>query len=98
MDNLIQFIAIALGSSGFMSLIQYLITRRDKKAKQLDEMEKDLARTQLLVLMADYPEKKDEIIEVAHKYFVALKGNWVYGTIFASFCKENGIEVPDWVK
>ena len=48
--------------------------------------------------MANYPEKKDEIIEVAHKYFVALKGNWVYGTIFASFCKENGIEVPDWVK
>ena len=73
MDNLIQFIAIALGSSGFMSLIQYLITRGDKKAKQLDEMEKDLARTQLLVLMADYPEKIIDIMDQYQRSFQNLK-------------------------
>ena len=58
MDNVIQLIAVAIGSSGLMSLIQYLLQRNDKKAKQIDEIcsklkkfEKDLVRLQLMLLV-----------------------------------------------
>ena len=103
MDNIFQLVLVALGSSGLMSLIQYLLQRNDKKAKQLNEIygnlkkfEKDLVRVQLMLLMSAYPDRKEETIEVAHHYFVDDKGNWYMTNIFRDWCEANNFEMPNW--
>lgn len=110
MDNIFQLVLVALGSSGLMSLIQYLLQRNDKKAKQIDEIcsklqklenklltfEKDLTRLQLMLLMTAYPDRKEETIEVAHHYFVDDKGNWYMTNIFRDWCEANNFEMPNW--
>ena len=107
MDNFITLVGIALGSSGLMSLIQYLISRKDKKAKQIEEIlerqkkaeqrqeksEKDSTRTQLLLLMAVYPNRIDEITEVAKHYFIDDRGNWYMSSLFSDWCKEHNLDI-----
>lgn len=103
MENVMQLIVVAIGSSGLMSLIQYILQRNDKKAKQIDEIcsklrkfEKDLTRLQLMLLMTNYPDRKAEITEVAHHYFVDDKGNWYMTNMFKDWCESNGFEIPIW--
>lgn len=108
MDNVMQLIVVAIGSSGLMSLIQYLLQRNDKKAKQIDEIcsklqkldskllkfEKDLTRLQLMLLMTSYPDRKAEIAEVAHHYFVDDQGNWYMTDMFKEWCEANNFDIP----
>lgn len=103
MDNVMQLIVVAIGSSGLMSLIQYLLQRNDKKAKQIDEIcsklkkfEKDLVRLQLMLLMTSYPDRKAEIAEVAHHYFVDDQGNWYMTKMFKDWCEANNFDIPVW--
>lgn len=100
----------ALASTGFFSLIQFLIKRRDEKKgkfkqltesieglkKKIDKQERDSCRTQLLFLMAFYPDNTGEILKVAEHYFKDLKANWYMTSLFAAWCKKRGIELPDW--
>lgn len=103
MENVLQLIVVAIGSSGLMSLIQYLLQRNDKKAKQIDEIctklqkfEKDLTRLQLMLLMTSYPDRKAEITEVAHHYFIDDKGNWYMTNMFKDWCEANDFEIHIW--
>ncbi len=66
----------------------------DRLAKQ----EKDIVRDQLLTLMSDYPNRTDEIMEVAHHYFVDLQGNWYMTDIFTKWIDQEGIRKPTWFK
>ena len=59
--------------------------------------EKDNLRTQLLVLMADYPENTLELLECAEHYFCDMHGNWYLTPIFANFLEEHGIGKPEWL-
>jgi len=100
----------ALASSGFFGLIQFLVTRHDQKKgkvkqltdlieglkKKIDRQERDSCRTQLLLLMSDFPENVDEILKIGQHYFQDLKANWYMSTLFAKWCKKNNIELPDW--
>ena len=65
---------------------------------QLSKQEKDIVRDQLLTLMSDYPNRTDEIIEVAHHYFVDLNGNWYMTDIFAKWIDQEEIRRPSWFK
>ena len=85
-------VAAALLGSG---LIQFLINRRDQK-KGISAQNND--RTQLMLLIADYPRKTDEILEVAKHYFVVLKGNSFIKTLFADWLKSQNIDTPDWYR
>lgn len=72
--------------------------RFDKITSRFDKQEKDIVRLQLMVLMSDYPEKKDEIMEVAKHYFYDLKGNWYMTPIYKEWLKKEDIEQPNWLK
>lgn len=88
-----------LGSAGFWATVQFLITRWDNKKglkKQLKKLEKDGCRTQLLLLMSDYPDEKQEIMKLAEYYFDVLKGNFYLDSLFSEWLEENKIKKPKW--
>lgn len=66
--------------------------------KRLDVDEKDALRTQMLVLIKDFPEEKTDILRLGEHYFVAKEGNWVMSDIFQKYLEENGIPIPAWFK
>ena len=99
-----EIFAIIMGSTGFFAFIQFLVQRHDtrrgqlaKILKQLDKNERDSIRTQMLLLMSDYPEERAELFRLAEYYFTHLHGNWYMTTLFKSYLKANKIETPDWV-
>lgn len=108
--DFMQILAMLLGG-GLISFIQFMITRNDAKAKKIDNVinqiadikksqlkaEKDIVRSQLLVLMSDYPENQPEIMETMKHYHVDLNGNWYLTSIFKKWCEKNDIEKPKWL-
>lgn len=60
--------------------------------------EKDICRSQLLLLIADYPEDKTEIMKLAEHYFADLKANWYMSSIFNTWLENNDTTKPDWFK
>jgi len=103
MNVVLQIAVTALGSVGFYSFIQFLITRKDNRnemqkkiLKKLDKGERDNCRTQLLLLMSDYPEERKEIFTLAEYYFTTLKGDWYMTSLFKKFLKEMDIDQPVW--
>ena len=104
-EILVTLIVAVLGSTSLVSLITFLIARRDDRKskidkiyKQLEKLEKDTLRTQLLMLMTSYPEDIGEIMRCAEHYFDDLEGNWYLTTLFQSFLDERGITRPNWLK
>ena len=88
-----------IGSAGFWATVQVLITRWDKNKglkKQLKKLEKDGCRTQLLLLISDYPHEKQEIMTLGKYYFDDLNGNWYASSIFRKWLEENNIPDPSW--
>lgn len=108
--DFMQIFAMLLGG-GLISFIQFMITRNDAKAKKIDNVinliadikksqlkaEKDIVRSQLLVLMSDYPENQPEIMEAMKHYHVDLNGNWYLTSLFKKWCEKNDIEKPKWL-
>ncbi len=107
-DNAVAIILGVLSSNLIVEFGRYLIGKLganknlDERFKALDKrfdkQEKDVVRLQLMVLMSDYPEKKDEIMEVAKHYFYDLKGNWYMTPIYKEWLKKENIEQPNWLK
>lgn len=101
----IGFAGAMFGSAG---LVQFLITRSDRKKEKpieakldkiIDEQkkaEKDSLRTQLLVMMSLMPTSTEEIMQLAERYFKELEGDWFYSSLFNKWLKENNIEKPIW--
>ena len=86
-------------------LIRELKEEMDKTNERMDKIEerqvtseKDALRTQLLVLISDYPDNVEGIMEVARHYFVVLKGNWYMTALFNQWLEKNGIAKPEWLK
>lgn len=111
-EIILAIILACIGSSGLTSLIQFLISRKDKKEENKDSVlkelkeiktlcnthEKDICRSQLLLLIADYPEDKTEIMKLAEHYFEDLNANWYMSSIFNTWLEQNKITKPDWFK
>lgn len=90
-----------LGSAGFWATVQFLITRWDNNKglkKQLKKLEKDGCRTQLLLLMSDYPGERQEILTLAQYYFQNLQGNFYLDNLFAEWLERNKLKRPSWFK
>lgn len=110
-DQIVLPIIIAvIGSGGFFTFIQFMIGRHDREYekkidKKLDGLSKNVefiahgcTRTQLMVLMKLFNDRKEEIITVAHRYFVDMKGDFYMTTLFESWLEENKITRPEWFK
>lgn len=70
--------------------------------KRFKKAEKDALRTQLLVMISQYPNEKKEILTLGERYFSkppdGLDGNWYMTDIFKNWLKKEGHSNPDWFK
>ncbi len=72
---------------------------KDEVNKRFKVLEKDIVRTQLLMLMYNYEkDDKRELLQVAEHYFVDLKADWYMTGLFNRFLEKKGIGKPDWFK
>ena len=107
-----QILLAILGSGALSTLIASVIqaiSNRRGRLKKIEEKlttieanqktaETDSLRTQLLLMIADYPEEKTEILKIAEKYFTG-DGNWVATAIFNKWLVAHceGAK-PEWFK
>ena len=105
-----EILIAILGSGALSALISGLFglyqARKSRQAQieedladiktQLETAEKDALRTQLMVMIKDYPHETSDILRLAEHYFVKLGGNWVLTDIFITWTKETGTEIPAW--
>ena len=86
---------LLISRKGRLSQIEGQLKEIDKK---LIQTEKDELRTQLLLMISDYPHEKQEILRLAEHYFGDLHGNWYATTIFNSWLEQNSIARPEWFR
>ena len=94
-DYILPIVIAILGSGAFFSFLQFLINRHDVRRGWTAQ---NVDRLQLMVLIADYPRKVDEILKLAEHYFVVLKGNSFLKELFADWLKAQSIDEPEWFK
>lgn len=94
-----------VGSAGLYSLIQFLISRHDKKKDRLGAIEKKIdeimhdskrnelatTRLQLLWLIDSDPSNKDAILKTAQRYFVELNGDGEAWDIFYTWAEKKRV-------
>lgn len=68
-------------------------TRLDSISEQLETLEQDTVRSQLLTLMSNYPNNESEILKVARYYFKDLGGDWYMTQLFVQWASERGVDV-----
>lgn len=108
-----EAIIMAIIGSGVLStIVSAIITAISNRKSRLKEIEKklevieknqktaekDTLRTQLLVMIADFPEETTDILRLAEHYFKDLDGNWVASALFNEWAKEHCESAPTWAK
>lgn len=91
----------ALTSGGIFAFAQFLITRHDDKQGingKFEKLEKDVLRTQMLLMIMMLPKEKKEILTLGRHYFVDLAGDWYMTDIFNKWLKDEGHSNPEWFK
>lgn len=100
MDKIIVPIVVAVVSSGgFFTFIQFLIGRYgllQALQKKIDYIDQGNIRLQILFLIHITPQRSEEIIKVAKKYFCDFKGNYYLTGIFKQYLDDNNLMYPDW--
>ena len=94
-------VCAVLASNAIFAFLQFLITRHDTKKNvkgKLTILEKDVLRTQLLLLILIKPEEKQEILTIGEHYFKVLEGNWYMTSIFNKWLTDTDIAKPEWFK
>ena len=106
-----ESIIIAIVGSGALSAliagVFNLATSRKSKLNAIEEKlnhletesrksEKDALRTQLLLMLKDYPDEKAEILRLAERYFGELKANWYLTPLFNKWLEEYDVAKPEW--
>lgn len=96
-----------LGSAGLFSLIQYLISRHDKRDATIKEFRNEIkiiqdvqhqtilrvTRMELLSIIEKEPENTDAILQVAEYYFIELNGNAYVHSIFEDWAKQHNVSI-----
>jgi hypothetical protein len=66
----------------------------DEIIEKVNVAELDAIRSQLLLLISNYPDNESEILKVAEYYFQGLDGDWYVTSIFTKWAEDRGID-PD---
>ncbi len=66
----------------------------DEIIEKVNVAELDAIRSQLLLLISNYPDNESEILKVAEYYFQDLDGDWYVTSIFTKWAEDRGIN-PD---
>ena len=106
MGAIVLTIACAvITSSAVFGFIQFMIARKDTKhddlkniKEQLKHQDREILRTQMLMLILMRPKEQQEILTIAERYFVTLKGDWYMTSIFNTWLNEMDIAEPEWFK
>lgn len=88
-----------IGSTAIGQLIQFFVNRHDSKKNvkgRLLILERDVLRSQLLLLILLKPKEQQEILTVGQHYFEDLNGNWYMTSIFNKWLEEREIAKPEW--
>ena len=59
--------------------------------------EKDNLRTQLMVMIKDFPSERTDILRLGQHYFNDLHGNWVLTDLFRKWIDESNVQLPTWL-
>lgn len=78
------------------TILTVVIQSRSSQKKTRRIIEVNDYRTHLLLLLASYPEKADEIFTVGRYYFENLEGNSFVLGIFEDWLTERKLEPPEW--
>ena len=96
-STIVTIIGAVLASNALFGFIQFIITRRDNGIKKaMIRLERDVLRTQLLVMVVLKPDESQEILTLAEHYFKDLKGDWYMTSIFYKWLLESDIAEPEW--
>lgn len=98
-EHLIIILSAIIGSNALFAFIQFMINRHDNKKNvrgKLLTLEKDVLRTQLLLLILLKDGETQEILTIAEHYFGELKGNWYMTSIFNKWLMDKKIAEPEW--
>ena len=99
MDSIITIVISVLGALDIATLIIFFVNRHDSKKNvegKLTTLEKDVLRTQLLMLILMRPEAKHEILTLGKHYFADLHGDWYMTDMFNHWLVERGDSEPEW--
>lgn len=99
MSTAATIIVAVLGGLNITQLIIFLVNRHDSKKNvegKLTTLEKDVLRTQLLLLILMRPLETQEIMTIAQHYFGQLHGDWYMTGIFNRWIEENSMAKPEW--
>lgn len=92
---------VAILGSGTLGILiskvfDLFLNRKGSIRKQLERLEKDSLRTQLLVMMSDYPTEVQEILTLGERYFCQLKGDWYLTSLFNKWLEKTHTTSPTW--
>ena len=102
-------ISAVLGA-GLFGFVQFLIQRHDDKNDRIDAIERQLeeisrqlksqernqCRTQMLLLISDYPTENAEIMKISEHYFRDLSGDWYMTNLFNRWLQSQNLGKPEW--
>lgn len=94
-----QIIAAVITSQALVELIKLILDRKDSKnniKNKLIILEKDVLRTQMLLMILMRPKEKKEILTLGQHYFEDLRGNWYMTDIFNKWLEDEGHSKPEW--
>lgn len=96
-STIVSIISAVLASNALFGFIQFIITRKDNSFKKaMSRLERDVLRTQLLVMVVLKPKETQEILTLAEHYFKDLNGDWYMTSIFNKWLLESDIAQPEW--
>lgn len=72
--------------------------RLDSMGGQLDQLQVESTRTQLITLMSNYPDNKSEILKVADKYFNEYNGDWYVTELFEQWAAKHDVDAKTLLK
>lgn len=84
--------------NGVEAKLEVLAEEQKEIRGLIKQQEKDALRTELKLMISDFPDEETDILRLAQHYFVKLEGNWTMANIFTKWCKDRGIDLPAWVK
>lgn len=108
--EILKIFLYVLGSEAVLKFIEFLVTRKDRKKGRLDQIEarldgiekrqkteeRDICRSQMMMLMKLFPADMPELLKVGQHYFADLHGNWYMTTLFRKHLKTHEVDPPEW--
>lgn len=89
--TIIATAAVGIGTWGVTQVNAGTNAKIDALSSQLDDIQLDTTRNQLLILM-EHDENSEEVLKVAKFYFQELKGDWYMTSLFERWANRHGVD------